>query len=168
MLYVSLGTQARLSDTQMEDTAWGLELVEDPFIWVMKSRTWSTPVEWEERVKGRGFLSHCGWNSVLESLSMLAWPLGAVQPFNGKVVERLGARMRILEVVGEGTGIVGTEIICDRVKEMMEGKEGRKTRERGMELKRMTREAMKKGESSDRNLDELIECLARGKDRHVK
>ena len=73
-----------------------------------------------------------------------------------------------LEVVGEGTGIVGTEIICDRVKEMMEGKEGRKTRERGMELKRMTREAMKKGESSDRNLDELIECLARGKDRHVK
>ena len=60
---------------------------------------------------------------------MLAWPMGAERPFNGNVVERLGAGMRIPEVVGEGTGIVGSEIICDRVKEMMEGKEGRKTRE---------------------------------------
>ena len=31
----------------------------------------------------------------------------------------------------------------------------------------MTREVMKKGGSSDINLDELIECLVRGKDRHV-
>ena len=88
---------------------------------------------------------------------MLAWLIGAEQPFNDKVVKRLGTEIRI-----------GSEIICDRVKEMTEGKEGRKTRERGMQLKRMTREAMKKGRSSDRNLDELIECLARGKYRHVK
>ena len=31
----------------------------------------------------------------------------------------------------------------------------------------MMREAMKKGGSSDRNLDELIECLVLGKDRYV-
>lgn len=39
---------------------------------------------------------------------------GPEQPFNGKVVERLRGGMRILEVVGEGTGIAGSEIICDK------------------------------------------------------
>lgn len=92
---------------------------------------------------------------------MLAWPMGAEQPLNAKVVERLGAGMRILEVVGEGTGTIGSEIICDRVKKLMEGEEGRKVRERALDLKRKTREAMKEGGSSDRNLNELIECLAR-------
>ncbi|KAL6335760.1 hypothetical protein AAG906_039523 [Vitis piasezkii] len=184
VLYVSFGTQARLSNMQMDEIALGLEMAMHPFIWVVKSQTWLAPEGWEERVKRRGlivrtwveqrrilahpkvggFLSHCGWNSVLESLSMgvpmLAWPMGAEQPFNAKVAERLGAGMRILEVVGEGTGTIGSEIICDKVKELMCGAEGRKARERAQELKRMTRQAVKKGGSSDRTLNELIECLA--------
>ncbi|CAI0452211.1 unnamed protein product [Linum tenue] len=36
------------------------------------------------------FLSHCGWNSVLESLSegvpIVAWPLAAEQGFNAKML----------------------------------------------------------------------------------
>lgn len=127
-------------------------------------RTWVEQRRILAHPKVGGFLSHCGWNSVLESLSMgvpmLAWPMGAEQPFNAKVAERLGAGMRILEVVGEGTGTIGSEIICDKVKELMCGVEGRKARERAQELKRMTRQAVKKGGSSDRTLNELIECLA--------
>lgn len=41
------------------------------------------------------FLSHCGWNSIVESLSqgvpIIGWPLGAEQPYNSKMmVEDMG------------------------------------------------------------------------------
>ena len=42
----------------------------------------------------------------------------------------------------------------------MGGEKGRKARERAPEVKRMAWQAMKKGGSSDRNLNELIEYLA--------
>ncbi|XP_057479272.1 UDP-glycosyltransferase 92A1-like [Actinidia eriantha] len=72
---------------------------------------WWLPSGFEQRIHGRGlllqcwapqlellshksigaFLSHCGWNSVLEALSnsvpMLAWPMMADQHFNAKMLE---------------------------------------------------------------------------------
>ncbi|KAI9191475.1 hypothetical protein LWI28_008899 [Acer negundo] len=47
-----------------------------------------------------GFLSHCGWNSVLESLSMgvmlLAFPMNAEQPLNAmQVLNELKAGLRV-------------------------------------------------------------------------
>ncbi|XP_057483079.1 UDP-glycosyltransferase 92A1-like [Actinidia eriantha] len=72
---------------------------------------WWLPCGFEQRIHGRGlllqcwapqleilshksigaFLSHCGWNSVLEALSngvpMLAWPMMAEQHFNAKMLE---------------------------------------------------------------------------------
>lgn len=188
VLYVSFGTQAHLSRTQMDEIAFGLEMAMQPFIWVVKSKTWFAPEGWEERVKRRGlivrtwveqrrilahpkiggFLSHCGWNSSLESFSagvpMLAWPMGAEQSLNAKVAERAGAGIRILPVVGEGTGTVASQTISDKVKQLMCGEEGRKARERVQELKRMACQAMEKGGSSDRNLNDLIQHLTHRKD----
>ncbi|RRT77457.1 hypothetical protein B296_00027773 [Ensete ventricosum] len=58
-----------------------------------------------ERVGGRlesvrGFVSHCGWNSVLKSVSVgvpiPAWPFMAQQHLNAKfVVEEFKVRMRV-------------------------------------------------------------------------
>ncbi|WJZ95531.1 hypothetical protein VitviT2T_014297 [Vitis vinifera] len=190
VLYISFGSEAHVSDEQLDEIALGLEMAMHPFIWVVKSRNWVAPEGWEERVKERGlivrgwveqcrilahpktggFLSHCGWNSVLEGLSMgvplLAWPMAAEQPFNAKIVaDWLGAGIRILEL-SECSQTIGSEIICDKIKELMEGEKGRKARARAQEVKRMARQAMKKGGSSDRNLNELIESLARRR-KHI-
>ncbi|KAK9282353.1 hypothetical protein L1049_005270 [Liquidambar formosana] len=188
VMYVSFGTQAHISDAQMDEIAHGLEMAGEPFIWVIKSITWVPPDRWEERVKERGlivkdwveqrcilahpaiggFLRHCGWNSVLESLSngvpLLAWPIGNDQPLNAKfVVDGLGAGVWVPQTsVGrEEIVTVGCGLICDGVKELMGGLQGKKARETAQILRTKSRRAVEKGGSSDKKLDELIECLTR-------
>ncbi|KAJ6995309.1 hypothetical protein NC653_017938 [Populus alba x Populus x berolinensis] len=123
VIYVSFGTQADVSDAQLDEVAFGLEESGSPFIWVARSKTWSLPGGMEEKIKGRGlivkewvdqrqilshraiggFLSHCGWNSVLESLSsdvpILAWPMIAEQFLNAKF---------IMGVLGAALGVRGS------------------------------------------------------------
>uniref|UniRef100_A0A6M2EPC5 Anthocyanidin 3-O-glucosyltransferase n=1 Tax=Populus davidiana TaxID=266767 RepID=A0A6M2EPC5_9ROSI len=75
-----------------------------------------------------GFLSHCGWNSVLESLSadvpILAWPMIAEQFLNAKfIVDVLGAA---LGVRGSNEVFVSRQAISEgviRVDGRTEGKE---------------------------------------------
>ncbi|KAF7134537.1 hypothetical protein RHSIM_Rhsim08G0248200 [Rhododendron simsii] len=190
VIYVSFGTQSHVSDVQMDEIAMGLEMAGQPFVWVVRSKKWSPPEEWEERVKERGlvardwvdqrsilahpstggFLSHCGWNSVLESLSggvpLLAWPMGAEQGLNARyVAEGMGAGILVQQERGRVLGMEGIEeavrrdVICDGVKELMGGGRGRRVRERAQELGVMARQAVEKGGSSDRKLDELIASL---------
>ena len=54
---------------------------------------------------------------------------------------------------------VQNNVICDSVKELMRGDQGKKARERAQELGRKAKKAMEKGGSSGKKLDELIECL---------
>ena len=61
--------------------------------------------------------------------------------------------------MSDGVEIVGREVIYEEVKELMMGEEGTKARERAQEGKRMAWEAMEKGGSSHRKLNEMIECL---------
>ncbi|KAK9275766.1 hypothetical protein L1049_023035 [Liquidambar formosana] len=186
VIYVSFGSQAHMSDRQMDEIALGLEMAGEPFVWVIRSSTWAPPDTWEERVKDRGlivknwveqrsilahpaiggFLSHCGWNSVLESLSngvpILAWPVANDQPVNAKfVVDGLGAGIWVPQRSEDGEKIVTVDhdLICDGVKELMRGDKGRKARETAQVLRRQARRAVEKGGSSDKRLDELIECL---------
>lgn len=195
VIYISFGTQADVSDIQMDEIAFGLDIAGQPFIWAVRSSTWAPPDGWEERVKERGlvvrewvdqrsilshpaiggFLSHCGWNSVLESLSsgvpILAWPLGAEQPLNAKfVVDVLGAGLHvsIQSVGGERMVTVGRELICEGVKGLMEGGEmGKKVREKARVLTSSARKAVAKGGSSDKRLDELIQSLVSHKKSEV-
>ena len=91
---------------------------------------------------------------------LLAWPTRAEQSVNTKiVVDWLGAGIRVLEI-SDRVEIIGREVICQKVKELMVGEEERKARERAQEVKRMAWESMEKGGSSDRKLNEMIEGLA--------
>ncbi|MED6172235.1 hypothetical protein PIB30_048154 [Stylosanthes scabra] len=67
------------------------------------------------------FLTHCGWNSVLESVAngvpMIAWPLYAEQRMNAMMVEEeIGVGVKV--AVGEG-GLVGREEVERVVKMVM-------------------------------------------------
>ncbi|XP_040998028.1 UDP-glycosyltransferase 90A2-like [Juglans microcarpa x Juglans regia] len=188
VIYVSFGTQAHLSDDQLDEIAFGLEMAEHPFIWVVRSRTWAAPEGWKERVKEKGlvlhdwvdqrsilshpaiggFLSHCGWNSILESISMgvplLAWPMLGIsdQGLNAKLIVSgwgAGLMMPHRGDGGEKIMTVGRDVICERVNELMGNGKGRKVRERAQALGRMARGAMENGGSSDKKLDQLIDQL---------
>ncbi|KAE8076786.1 hypothetical protein FH972_015413 [Carpinus fangiana] len=188
VIYVSFGTQSHFSSHQMDEIAFELEMASHPFIWVVRSSEWVPPNGWNERVGRRGlvvqewvdqrsilahpvtggFLSHCGWNSVLESLSMgvplLTWPALSFldQLVNAKFVA-LGLEAGLM-IPQRGVGrekivTIGRDVICDGVKELMEGDEGRKAREKAQALGRLAKHAVEKGGSSDLKFDELIEQL---------
>ncbi|KAJ4838799.1 hypothetical protein Tsubulata_021618, partial [Turnera subulata] len=186
VIYVSFGSQGHLSDKQMEEIAFGLEMAGQPFIWAIKSKTWTPPVGWEERVKGRGlvlrdwveqrnilahpaiggFMTHCGWNSVIEGLSMgvplLTWPMEAEQMLNAKYVANgLKAGIMIPQERDEEYEIkvIYRRAICDAVKQLMTGDQGKEARHKARDIGKMARKAVEKGGSSIKRLDELIECL---------
>eukprot|EP00252_Welwitschia_mirabilis_P018144 TRINITY_DN40378_c0_g1_i1.p1 TRINITY_DN40378_c0_g1~~TRINITY_DN40378_c0_g1_i1.p1 ORF type:complete len:501 (+),score=25.96 TRINITY_DN40378_c0_g1_i1:142-1644(+) len=79
-----------------------------------------------------GFLSHCGWNSTLESLfygvPMVTWPLGAEQSMNAFMLAeewRVGMRLRTKD-----DGVVRAQEIQRVLTELMQGQEGNIIRER--------------------------------------
>ncbi|KAJ9167606.1 hypothetical protein P3X46_019223 [Hevea brasiliensis] len=168
VIYVSFGTQADVSDTQLDEVAFGLKESGFPFVWLVRSKTWTLPGGMEEKIKGKavgGFLSHCGWNSVLESVSvgmpLLAWPMIAEQSLNTKlIVDGLVAGLSLKREQNCGSGVVvSREAICEGVRELMEGEKGRNAKERAQALGRVARRAVQEGGSSDVTLSKMIAQL---------
>ncbi|KAL5571818.1 hypothetical protein UlMin_021415 [Ulmus minor] len=84
-----------------------------------------------------GFLSHCGWNSILESVvhgvPLIAWPLYAEQKMNAVIVtESVKVALRPKE---SGNGVVSCEEVSRVVGSLMEGEEGKRIRKRMEEFK---------------------------------
>lgn len=186
VVYVSFGTQAHVSEEQLEEVAHGLEESSYDYIWVVRSEKWSPPkmmkkkgkrnkgkiVKWAPQVEvlkhgaTGGFVSHCGWNSVLEGVSagvpFLAWPMIAEQHLNAKhLVEELGAGLKLeSSAAADGTStVVRREEVRDGIRELMGGERGRKARERVVELSEKAKVAVADGGSSRRTLGELIDAL---------
>ncbi|KAK1418781.1 hypothetical protein QVD17_27928 [Tagetes erecta] len=105
-----------------------------------------------------GFLTHCGWNSTLESIvhgvPMIAWPLYAEQHMNAKVMtEALDLALR-LET--DENGIVRKEVIEKVVKELMDqGDEGKKIIKKLKEVKSIGMKALSNGGSSMQSLSKI-------------
>nr|ABR17691.1 unknown [Picea sitchensis] len=96
-----------------------------------------------------GFLSHCGWNSVLESLSqgvpIIGWPMTADQFANSKVLEEeVGV---CIEMWRGKEGELEPETVERRVKMVMKEEKGNRLRQRAAEI----REAALKAVSEDKN-----------------
>ncbi|XP_043709063.1 hydroquinone glucosyltransferase-like [Telopea speciosissima] len=174
VLFVSFGSGGTLSMEQLTELAFGLELSENKFLWVIKSPVQNKsnacyfnarsiqdpfaflPEGFLERTKGRGlvvpswapqvrvlshgstggFITHCGWNSILESVvhgvPFIAWPLFAEQRMNSQMlVEDLKVA---LKPKAEENGVVGRAEIAVTVKCLMEGDEGNRIRKQMRDL----------------------------------
>ncbi|XP_078432760.1 scopoletin glucosyltransferase-like [Wolffia australiana] len=176
VVYVSFGSQAHVSEEQMEEVLQGLEMSGQDFILVAKAAEMARPTRglvihgWVPQREvllhpsTGGFLTHCGWNSVLESLSagvpILAWPQTAEQPLNARLVVReLGAGVSVSS--GHG-GLVQRGEICKSVKELMgSGEKGRMARKMAEDLGKMAVAAVNEGGSSDLGLTRFIEDIRR-------
>ncbi|KAJ7957113.1 Glycosyltransferase [Quillaja saponaria] len=114
-----------------------------------------------------GFVTHCGWNSVLEAVSygvpMVAWPLYAEQHMNSVVlVEEMKLAIPISNAITlvdskEGEkGLVGAEEVKKRVKQLMELEDGKILRQRSLEMKVMAKAVWSSGGSSSTAFSQLL------------
>ncbi|KAL6840674.1 hypothetical protein ACP4OV_029538 [Aristida adscensionis] len=114
-----------------------------------------------------GFVTHGGWNSVLESLwfgvPMAPWPLYAEQHLNAfTLVAAMGVAVA-MGVDRKRNNFVEAAELERAVKALMDGgEEGRKVREKAMEMKAACRKAVEDGGSSCAALQMLSEKLYQG------
>ncbi|KAJ7972316.1 Glycosyltransferase [Quillaja saponaria] len=170
-VYVCLGSLCNLIPLQLVELAVGLEASNRPFIWVIRGHNkldelenWIKEDGYEERLKGRGllirgwapqvlilshssiggFLTHCGWNSILEGVTvgvpMVTWPLFADQFLNEKLVAqvlKIGVRIGVEDPVIWGKEEkIGVLVKKDDIKEaieklMDEGEESEEKKKKG-------------------------------------
>ncbi|XP_038982152.1 UDP-glycosyltransferase 90A1-like [Phoenix dactylifera] len=183
VVFVAFGSQAEISVPQLKEIAAGLERSGLDFLWVVRAKGVDLGEGLEERVAERGrvvrewadqleilrheiesvrgFVSHCGWNSVIEGISagvpLLAWPMIAEQPTNAKFVAdelRIGLRIRASD--GTRDGLVRREDVERMVRELMLGEKGKEAAENVKSLAQAARMAMEGG-SSWQELKQMID-----------
>ncbi|KAJ9171492.1 hypothetical protein P3X46_014853 [Hevea brasiliensis] len=85
-----------------------------------------------------GFLTHCGWNSILESVvngvPLIAWPLYAEQTMNAVMLTE-DIKVALRPKANVQNGLIERHEISKVVRGLMEGKEGKKVRNRMKDLK---------------------------------
>lgn len=190
-VFVSFGSEYFLSKEEIEEVAYGLEFSMVSFLWVVRfpvaakvGLEMALPKGFLERVGDRGmvvdgwapqtkilqhpsiggFVSHCGWSSVMESMKfgvpIIAMPMHLDQPLNARLVEGVGVGV---EVKRDLDGRLQREELAKVIREVVVEKSGEGVRRRAKELMEKIR---KKGEEEiDEVVQELVQ-LCRKKNRH--
>ncbi|XP_040991376.1 hydroquinone glucosyltransferase-like [Juglans microcarpa x Juglans regia] len=119
--------------------------------------SWAPQVQVLSHRSTGGFLTHCGWNSTLESIvngvPLIAWPLYSEQRMNAVLlVEDLKVALRPKT---DEKGIVNREEIAKVIKGLMVGEEGKRVHNRMKELKIAAEKALSEDGSSIRALSEF-------------
>ncbi|XP_068648204.1 anthocyanidin 3-O-glucosyltransferase 7-like [Aristolochia californica] len=177
--YISFGSFLSLPPSELAALAEGLEASDTHFIWSMKdaART-HLPPGFLMRTKERGlvvpwapqtallghpatgaFVTHCGWNSVLESVAdgvpMICRPVFVDQTLNARAVTNVWR----IGVAAEG-GVFTKEGAVRSLNLVLAGEEGKKMRETALALKEMARSSVSAGGSSSNNFAALLKILS--------
>jgi hypothetical protein len=183
VIYVSLGSLAFMDVKEFVEMGWGLANSQQPFLWVVRPGSirgteWIEilPKSLKENIRGRGyimkwapqkevlahgavggFLSHCGWNSTLESISegipMICKPCFGDQGVNARYVShiwRVGLELESDLERGE---------IERAVRRLMVDEEGKEMRKRSKNLKGKVEICTRDGGSSNNSLNKLIKII---------
>jgi hypothetical protein len=129
----------------------------------MVVKTWAPQVGVLRKEAVGGFVTHCGWNSVLEAVvagvPMVAWPLYSEQHMNRNILVN-EMKMAIELEQREDDGFVSGDELERRVKELMETEQGRELREKSLKMREMALAALGSASgSSTRSLTKLVESL---------
>lgn len=190
-VFVSFGSEYFLTNEDMEEIAHGLELSNMNFIWVIRFPEGekirveeALPKGFQERVGERGlivenwapqarilghssiggFVSHCGWNSVMESMKfgvpIVAMPMQLDQPLNARLMVEVGMG---IEVVRDNNGKLQREEVAKVIREVVVEEIGEDVRRKAKEFSKNTRD--KGDEEMDVVMEELLQICGKSK-RH--
>ncbi|KAI3837890.1 hypothetical protein MKW92_000134 [Papaver armeniacum] len=180
VIYVSFGSISIVKQQQIEEIAMALLECKHNFLWVVReAEECKIPSKFlEEATPEKGliirwcpqlevlshpavgcFVTHCGFNSTLEGLSlgvpMIALPQWTDQPMNAKCIEDLwGVGMR---PKADEEGIFRKKEIELCIRFQYQGLINQKTvKENASKWKELAKEAVDEGGSSDRNIKEFV------------
>ncbi|XP_021733458.1 UDP-glycosyltransferase 74G1-like [Chenopodium quinoa] len=183
VVYMSFGSLAKLSEQQFKELACGIRNTHQSFLWVVRELEQAKlPKEFIDETSGQGlvvgwtsqlevlsheaigcFVTHCGFNSILEALSIGVPVVGVPQCFdqgtNAKFVEdvwRVGVRAKVDE-----KGVVKREVLEECIREVMEGEKKEEFRKNADKWNRLAKEAMSEGGTSYKNIDEFVAFLGK-------
>ncbi|CAN7043274.1 unnamed protein product [Brassica oleracea var. botrytis] len=184
VVFVSFGSFGILFEKQLAEVAKALQESNFNFLWVIKeAHIAKLPEGFVEATKDRAllvswcnqlevlahesigcFLTHCGWNSTLEGLSlgvpMVGVPQWSDQMNDAKFVEevwRVGYRAK----EEAGGGVVKSDEVVRCLRGAMEGESSVEIRESSKKWKDLAVKAMSEGGSSDRSINEFVESLGK-------
>ncbi|KAF7103371.1 hypothetical protein CFC21_104361 [Triticum aestivum] len=184
VLYVSFGSYIRMPPSQLQEIAMGLRDSGVRFFWVARDKAADVQqmcgdrglvVPWCEQQKVLchpsvgGFLSHCGWNSVLEAVyagvPLLAFPRTWDQLVNARMAAdewKVGIDLRGQK---REDGTVGRAAISAAVGKLMDSDSGvgQEMRRRAAGLREDSRCAIQEGGSSHRSFTGFLQDLVDGK-----
>ncbi|XP_027348399.1 7-deoxyloganetin glucosyltransferase-like [Abrus precatorius] len=179
VVYVNFGSLVIMTSKQLREFAWGLANSKYHFLWairpnlvecggeVISNEEFVAEIDqrglilkWcsQEKVLGHpsigGFLTHCGWNSTLESICegvpMACWPFFAEQQTNCfYACNKWGVGMEI-------ESCVNREQVERLLRELMEGQKGKEMRNKAVEWKQKAEAATSLGGSSYNNYNSLV------------
>ncbi|KAM0065661.1 putative UDP-glucuronosyl/UDP-glucosyltransferase, UDP-glycosyltransferase family [Helianthus debilis subsp. tardiflorus] len=195
VIFACFGSMVKFPEAQITEIALALEESKCPFIWVVgkmgsegigglpdgfeeiiKSKNiglvitgWAPQVEILQHPAVGGFLTHCGWNSVLEAVvfgvPLITWPLYAEHFYNEKLVELLGINVRVGADVWNlsydiSSPIIENQGIIEAIELLIsESVKAESIRQNSKKLAMTTKKVVEKGGSSVNSLTALIEEL---------
>ncbi|OAY33494.1 hypothetical protein MANES_13G101300v8 [Manihot esculenta] len=180
VVYVAFGSEAELSQPELNELALGLELSELPFFWVLRKQDNSVelPDGFKDRVKGRGmvwtswvpqlrilghesvggFFTHSGYGSVVEALysglALIMLPINIID--QGLIARVFGEKKVGVEVTrDESDGSFTKESVADSMRLVMVEKEGEEYRDNAKEMRKLFADK----DFHDQYLDHFVEFL---------
>ncbi|GLT40057.1 hypothetical protein SLA2020_142150 [Shorea laevis] len=181
VVYISFGSMVSLKEEEMEEIAWGIKESNLNFLWVVRESerkklpesflnsseeqgmivTWCNQLEILSHRAIGCFMTHCGWNSTLEGLSlgvpMVGVPKWTDQLTDAKYIEEIwGVGVRAKE---DEHGIVRRGELIKCLKEVMEGERSNEIKKNAGKWKELAKRAISEGGSSDQCINEFVEHL---------
>ncbi|KAG4992574.1 hypothetical protein GLYMA_09G245900v4 [Glycine max] len=180
VVYVSFGSMAILNEEQIKELAYGLSDSEIYFLWVLRaSEETKLPKDFEKKSE-KGlvvgwcsqlkvlaheaigcFVTHCGWNSTLEAMSlgvpMVAMPYWSDQSTNAKQIVdvlKIGIRTTVDE-----KKIVRGEVLKCCIMEIMKSERGKEVKSNMERWKALAARAVSEEGSSRKNIAEFVNSL---------
>ncbi|CAI9787538.1 unnamed protein product [Fraxinus pennsylvanica] len=128
-------------------------------------RDWAPQLEILGHPSTGGFMSHCGWNSCIESISMgvpiAAWPVHSDQPRNAVLITKalkIGLEVRDWAHSEE---LVSPAMIEKAVRRLMDSAEGEEIRKRAAELGDAVKQSVMEGGATRKEMDSFIAHITR-------